>query len=103
MAVIMGRQSGYKTSSSGEERGRAAGPHLPERPGGRQGHDSGASGCGHLGHSGEHERVELSATELLSQGKVPYSGEPAATRGRKRSLSLEARSIAAEGDRKSVV
>ena len=36
-------QSGYGSSSSGEERGRADGPHLPERPGGRQGNDSGAA------------------------------------------------------------
>ena len=31
------------------------------------------------------------------KAKISYSGEPAATRGRKRSRSLEARSIAAEG------
>ena len=62
-----------------------------------KGNGSGAAGGGHLGHSGEHERVELSATEFLPQGKISYSGEPAATHGRKRCRSLEARSIASEG------
>ena len=81
----------------GEERGGAASTHLSKRPGGRQGHGNGASGSGRFDYSGEHERVELSKTEVLPQGEVPYLRKPAAARGRKRSMSLEALSLAAEG------
>ena len=46
------------------------------------------------------ENTSVSNFRQLSfspKAKISYSGEPAATRGRKRSRSLEARSIAAEG------